>query len=136
MSARNEGDSFDAPPQRGQLPWRKLVRMSRGSLRHHMTASALQMLTIAATAAFLVFVLGEIITTRAARELPAAAAEAGGNMAHLIWMLAIALLVCAISNVMSMLLSVTRRFREIGTMKCLGAFDRTVLLLFMVDIGH
>jgi ABC-type antimicrobial peptide transport system permease subunit len=32
-----------------------------------------------------------------------------------------------------MLLSVTKRFREIGTMKCLGAFDRSILALFLVE---
>ena len=54
-------------------------------------------------------------------------------MAHLIWILAVSLLVCTISNIVSMLLNVTKRFREIGTMKCLGAFEQSILALFMMD---
>jgi ABC-type lipoprotein release transport system permease subunit len=32
-----------------------------------------------------------------------------------------------------MLMSVTERFREIGTMKCLGALDRFVVRLFLIE---
>jgi ABC-type antimicrobial peptide transport system permease subunit len=33
------------------------------------------------------------------------------------------------------LMAVTERFREIGTMKCLGALDRFVLRLFLLEAG-
>jgi ABC-type antimicrobial peptide transport system permease subunit len=87
----------------------------------------------AASAAFLSYVLGELAALRAVRAQQIAFVPEEGAMAQLLWILGVALLVCAISNVTSMLLSVSRRFREIGTMKCLGAFDRSVLLLFLVE---
>jgi ABC-type multidrug transport system permease subunit len=121
------------PPACPQLSWPKLLRMSFGNVLHHLVASVLQVATIAATGAFVAFVLGEIIVNRAARHFPGAIEAPGGQMAQLYWMLAIALLVCTISNVTSMLLSVTKRFRQIGTMKCLGAFDESVLRLFLME---
>jgi ABC-type antimicrobial peptide transport system permease subunit len=33
------------------------------------------------------------------------------------------------------LMAVTERFREIGTMKCLGALDRFILRLFLLEAG-
>jgi cell division protein FtsX len=129
----NEQTRAHEAPAQSQLSLRKLVRMSVRSLKHHFVGSLLQMCTVAATAAFLTFVLGEILIARAARELPDATDAAHGKMAELVWMLAVALLVCTISNVTSMLLSVTKRFREIGTMKCLGAFDRSILVLFLIE---
>ena len=34
-----------------------------------------------------------------------------------------------------MLMAVTERFQEIGTMKCLGALDRFVVRLFLLESG-
>ena len=115
------------------MPFAKLVSMSIGNVRHHFVASMLQICTIAASGGFLAFVLGEIIAIGASRSLPTAVTDAKGKMAHLIWILAVSLLVCTISNIVSMLLNVTKRFREIGTMKCLGAFEQSILALFMMD---
>jgi hypothetical protein len=123
----------EGPPARAQLSLAKLLRMSLGSLRHQLVSSTLQVVTIAATGAFLAFVLAELVTARASAGLATAVTGERGKAAELAWMLAVALAVCAISNVVSMLLSVTRRFREIGTMKCLGAFDGTVLVLFLIE---
>jgi cell division protein FtsX len=121
------------PAGRRQLPTGKLLRMSLRGLRHQSFSTLLQMGTVAATAAFLAFVGGEMVVTWAAAKLPTASSEAAGRMAQLLWILIISLLVCTISNITGMLLSVTRRFRDIGTMKCLGAFDRTILWLFLVE---
>lgn len=125
--------TFSPPPGARQLSVAGMVRMSFASLRLHGAASMLQGLTIAATAAFLVFVAGEIVAVRLTRHLPTAEADPAGKITQLVWILAVSLLVCAISNVISMLLSVTKRFREIGTMKCLGAFDESILVLFLIE---
>jgi len=47
----------------------------------------------------------------------------------------LSLLVCAVGIVNAQLMAVTERFREIGTMKCLGALDRFVLRLFILEAG-
>ena len=51
------------------------------------------------------------------------------------WIILLSLLVCAVGIVNAQLMAVTERFREIGTMKCLGALDRFVLRLFLLEAG-
>ncbi len=49
------------------------------------------------------------------------------------WILFLSLLVCVVGIVNTQLMAVTERFREIGTMKCLGALDRFILRLFLIE---
>ena len=51
------------------------------------------------------------------------------------WIIILSLLVCVVGIVNAQLMAVTERFREIGTMKCLGALDRFVLRLFVLEAG-
>lgn len=51
------------------------------------------------------------------------------------WIVVLSLLVCVVGIVNAQLMAVTERFREIGTMKCLGALDRFILRLFMLEAG-
>ena len=49
------------------------------------------------------------------------------------WMVGLALLISFVGILNAMLMSVTERFREIGTMKCLGALDSFVVRLFLLE---
>jgi len=49
------------------------------------------------------------------------------------WMVGLALLISFVGILNAMLMSVTERFREIGTMKCLGALDSFVVKLFLLE---
>lgn len=49
------------------------------------------------------------------------------------WLLGLALLVAFVGILNAMLMSVTERFREIGTMKCLGALDGFIVKLFLIE---
>lgn len=49
------------------------------------------------------------------------------------WLVTLALLMSTIGITNSMLMSVTERFKEIGTMKCLGALDRFVVTMFILE---
>ena len=51
------------------------------------------------------------------------------------WLVILSLLVCVVGIVNAQLMAVTERFREIGTMKCLGALDRFILRLFILEAG-
>jgi len=52
---------------------------------------------------------------------------------RLYWILAVSLLITVGSIANAMLMSVTERFREIGTMKCLGALSSFVVKLFFLE---
>ena len=53
--------------------------------------------------------------------------------AYQLMMAIIALLVCGVGIINSMLMSVTERYKEIGTIKCLGATDTSVLEIFLIE---
>ncbi len=59
--------------------------------------------------------------------------EESGREARQIWLVIMSLLVCGVGITNSMLMSVTERFQEIGTMKCLGALDTFIVRLFLIE---
>lgn len=50
-----------------------------------------------------------------------------------LWLMIVSFGVCAVGIANAMLMSVTERFREIATMKCLGAMDGFIMLLFVLE---
>ncbi len=61
------------------------------------------------------------------------AAEARQAHARTLWIVVISLLVTVIGISNALLMSVTERFREIGTMKCLGALSSFIRMLFLIE---
>jgi ABC-type antimicrobial peptide transport system permease subunit len=60
----------------------------------------------------------------------------GGSIgvdAYQYWLVAVALIVSVVGITNAMLISVYERYREIGTMKCIGALDQHILMLFLVE---
>ncbi len=49
------------------------------------------------------------------------------------WLVSMSLLVCFVGITNSMLMSVTERYKEIGTFKCLGALDKFIITLFLIE---
>lgn len=49
------------------------------------------------------------------------------------WIVILSLLVCVVGIINAQLMSVTERFREIGTLKCLGALDRFIVRIFVIE---
>ncbi len=52
-----------------------------------------------------------------------------------LWLVTMSLLVSVVGITNSMLMSVTERYKEIGTMKCLGALDNFIIKLFLLESG-
>ena len=59
--------------------------------------------------------------------------EQGKITTKQLWLVSMSLIVCVVGIANAMLMSVTERFREIGTMKCLGALDGFVVRLFLLE---
>lgn len=89
-------------------------------------------------------VLGRVVANEAAKrsgvELAGLLRGAGINIESTLtggvadtWVIVMALLLCTVGIANAMLMSVTERFREIGTMKCLGAQDSLVVKLFLLE---
>ena len=52
---------------------------------------------------------------------------------RLAWLLFVSLLVCGIGIANAMLMTVTERFTEIATLKCLGALDGFIMIMFVME---
>ena len=65
--------------------------------------------------------------------------EAGGGLmgigTRMTWLAFVSMLVCAVGIANAMLMSVTERFREIATLKCLGALDAFIMTVFLIEAG-
>ena len=107
------------------LPWSKAIQIAMNSLKIRFWRSMITGAGIFLGIAFLCF-----SGVTALLELKT------GNQAALnrqIWLCVMALLVCTVGITNSMLMSVSERFREIGTMKCLGALNSLVVRLFLIE---
>jgi len=62
-----------------------------------------------------------------------ATGEVEKNRNRNVMLVSLSLIVCVTGVVNAMLMSVTERFREIGTMKCLGALDGFIIKLFLIE---
>ena len=65
--------------------------------------------------------------------VPSTADEVRSNRLQTRWLTGLALLVAFVGILNAMVMSVTERFREIGTMKCLGALDGFIVKLFLIE---
>jgi predicted lysophospholipase L1 biosynthesis ABC-type transport system permease subunit len=65
--------------------------------------------------------------------VPSTEKEILSNRIQTRWLIGLALLVAFVGILNAMLMSVTERFREIGTMKCLGALDSFIIKLFLIE---
>ena len=127
-----------------KLPFGEAVRISFQSLKIRFGRSIITTSGILLGIAFLVSVM---VNSQIAQEMQkargqdaietfASESEASeGISSQQIWLITMSLIVCVVGIANAMLMAVTERFREIGTMKCLGALNRFVVELFLLEAG-
>jgi len=118
-----------------QLPISKAFQISLNSIRIRFWRSVITAGGIFLGIAFLVSVLS---TSLVQQQIPQTVTDTAAEMAaknRQLWLVIMSLLVCTVGITNSMLMSVTERFKEIGTMKCLGALDIFVVELFLLESG-
>jgi len=132
--------------QQVHLPLRKAVRIAWRNIRVRWWRSMLVTSGIILALAFLTYVLcadaiSRSVVANGSAHLKASL-EKEGMLAVLNnadartqtwWMVGLALLVSFVGILNAMLMSVTERFAEIGTMKCLGALDGFIIKLFLLE---
>jgi ABC-type antimicrobial peptide transport system permease subunit len=75
----------------------------------------------------------ETLTAEGAAVSEEAQARLAEESSKQTWLISLSLLVCVVGIANAMLMSVTERYREIGTMKCLGALDSFIIKLFLLE---
>lgn len=132
------------------LPFRKSIEIALKSIRVRFFRSLITTLSLVLAVSFLSFVnvTTDVANGLLAKEDPslrrvlirsgydiAPEETSVGSSPKLRWIIILSLLVCVVGIVNAQLMAVTERFREIGTMKCLGALDRFILKLFLLEAG-
>lgn len=128
-------------------PFATAIKIAFQSLRIRFGRSLITIGGIFFAIAFLVSVLNGAITERFLSPAEAGGATGGigfgiGSVISMLsqdprqaWLVSMSLLVCVIGIANAMLMSVAERYKEIGTMKCLGALDIFVVELFILESG-
>ena len=110
------------------LPWPKAIQIAMNSLKIRFWRSMITGAGIFLGIAFLCFSGIPLLI-----QYQHHAIRSDQATYRQIWLVIMALLVCTVGITNAMLMSVAERFREIGTMKCLGALDSLVMRLFVIE---
>jgi putative ABC transport system permease protein len=130
------------------LPWKQTINMCISNVKHRMGRSILTFICIAVVVAFFMSSLtyqSAVANWSARTDIHTVAVlEKAGIVTHdeaqikkqrdeSIWLMTLSGILCLIGITNTILMSVTERFREIGTLKCLGALDNFIIRLFMIE---
>jgi len=139
MASVSEEASERKVEQQIVLPWSRALQMTRENIFVRLGRSAITAAGIFLGIACLRAVLFSAAAARVEAEINL---QKWGQetsepelQARMIWLAAMSLLVATVGIVNSMLMSVTERYKEIGTMKCLGALDSFIVRLFLLEAG-
>ena len=130
------------------LPFGKSVEIAFQSIRVRFFRSLITTLSLVLAVAFLTYVrTGNLIAegilnsggttaietlTKAGYDVQPGDTSISGSPKQR-WLVILSLLVCVVGIINAQLMAVTERFREIGTMKCLGALNRFIVRLFLLE---
>ncbi|MDA0989211.1 MAG: FtsX-like permease family protein [Verrucomicrobia bacterium] len=134
----------DIPSQK-PISWTIALSVSWSSLKRRFFRSLITMSGVILAIAFLTYMLVTDNINRALVEanvdaLNVLLQKAGidilagtGTDSRMILLISLALFTCLVGIINSMLMSVTERIKEIGTMKCLGALNTFILKIYFIE---
>jgi predicted lysophospholipase L1 biosynthesis ABC-type transport system permease subunit len=120
----NELDSKGGIRPQYKLPLSIVVGITMNGIKIRLWRSVITASGIALSIAFFAYVYANLLST------PQMSVD---DKHRQIWLIIMSITVTLVGIVNSMLMAVTERFREIGTMKCLGAVDRFVTTMFVIE---
>lgn len=149
-SASSSGPSGEAINRQVAMPFAKSVAIAYKSIRVRFSRSLITITSLVLAIAFLSFVnvsthMANGLLSTGDSGIRQALIQNGydidpqhdriDNSPKQKWIVTLSLLVCIVGIINAQLMAVTERFKEIGTMKCLGALDRFILRLFLLEAG-
>jgi putative ABC transport system permease protein len=124
-----------------QLPLEKAIKIAMQSIRVRFWRSMITAAGVFLGIAFLSSTLAQATIAAHTQQVVEGLDQAQkialrqGDHDRQLWLVTLSLIVCTVGIANSMLMSVTERFKEIGTMKCLGALDGFIVKLFLLEAG-
>jgi len=130
------------------LPFKKSIQMAYQSIRVRFFRSMVTTMSLVLAVAFLAFIqvgndIAQGLLSSGSSDYIHILTKAGfdvspgdttiASSAKQRWIVFLSLLVCVVGIINAQLMSVTERFREIGTLKCLGALDRFIVRIFLLE---
>lgn len=130
------------------LPWDRTLEVCWSNIRHRFGRCVLTFVCIAVVVAFFMsaFTYQRVLKALMQRGdvHTQAVLEKAGVVTHdvafrqrqrdqTVWLMGLSAFLCLVGITNTILMSVTERYREIGTLKCLGALDTFVVRLFLVE---
>ena len=141
----NEPTTRGLIPDQVKVPWGVVLGVSWGSLRRRFLRSLITMLGVVLAIAFLTYMM---VTDDLMRALIALKDDrlnvllqkagvdiftGGAKDPMMVMLIGLSLLTCLVGIVNAMMMSVTERIKEIGTLKCLGARDGFIVQTYFVE---
>lgn len=134
-------------PRQVPVSWHTALVVSWAGLRRRLLRSLITAIGVVLAIAMLTYMLStESVTAALVRaagddgglfnllqEKGVDVVSAGGVDSMMVLLLGLALLTSTVGIVNSMLMSVTERVREIGTLKCLGASDPFIVKIYLIE---
>ncbi len=106
------------------------VRLGMGYIKRRMDRAAINIASVALANSFLTSLL---LTDAFYQAFSRAEGASMRVETYQYWLVFVALAVSVVGITNAMLIAVYERYREIGIMKCLGALDQHVLMLFLIE---
>jgi putative ABC transport system permease protein len=111
-----------------ELPFSEALTISLEQIKKRFARSAIVIASITLGIAFMTYLqMTNLILGAYMR------AEGTTVEAYQFWLVIVSLFVCGVGLINSTLIATIERYREIGTMKCLGALDQHILKLFLIE---
>ncbi len=132
-------------PEQCNISWRITVAVSWNSIRRRFLRSLITMSSVVLAIAFLAYmqISNHIVQALVAVndqllniKLQSAGVDIYSTAATdrmMILLIVLSLLACLVGIINAMLMSVTERIKEIGTIKCLGALDSFIVRTYLIE---
>lgn len=132
-------------PEQIRIPWSIAFSVSLAGLKRRFLRSLVTMAGVVLAIAFLCYMLvtGNITTALVATnisELNVLLQRAGVDIqaasqtdSMLLLLIGLSLITCLVGIINAMLMAVTERIKEIGTLKCLGALDGFIVKSYFIE---